>query len=42
LDDLFEEAVEEFGAVVLVVCPGVVALADEDWHELGSGLEVGP
>jgi hypothetical protein len=33
--DAFEEAVEEGGTVGLVVVPGVVALADEDGHELG-------
>ena len=39
--DSLEEVVEEGGAVGLVVVAGVVALAEEDGHELGSGLEVG-
>jgi hypothetical protein len=39
--DSLEEAVEEGFAVGLVVVVGVVALAEDDGHELGSGLEVG-
>ena len=39
--DAVEEAVEEGRSVGLVVVAGVVALAEEDGHELGSGLEVG-
>ena len=39
--DSFEEAVEECLAVGLVVVAGVVALAEDDGYELGSGLEVG-
>ena len=33
--------VEEGGSVGLVVVVGVVALAEEDGHELGAGVEVG-
>jgi hypothetical protein len=36
-----DEVVEEGGAVGLVVVAGVVALAEEDGDELGSGSEVG-
>ena len=38
--DAVEEAVEESGAVGLVVVSGVVALAEEHGHELVSGFEV--
>ena len=34
-----EEVGEESGSFGLVVVGGVVALADEDGHELGAGLE---
>jgi hypothetical protein len=36
-----EEAVEQCDLVGLIVVAGVVALAEEDGRELGSGLEVG-
>ena len=36
-----DEVVVEAGAVGLVVGVGVVSLAEEDGHELGSGVEVG-
>lgn len=35
-----DEGVEEGGAVGLVVVAGVVSLAEQDGHELGSGGEV--
>lgn len=35
-----EEEVEEGDAIGLAVVVGVVALAGEDWLELGAGLEV--
>jgi hypothetical protein len=37
----FDEPVEEDGAIGLVVVAGVVALAQQDGDELGSGGEVG-
>ena len=39
--DAVEEGVEEGGSFGLVVVSGVVALAEEDGHELGAGFEVG-
>ena len=39
--DAVEEAVEDGGPVGLVVVSGVVALAEQDGDEGGSGLEVG-